>query len=112
MTELKKIEPGTFDGIICSGIYYHITYHVELMKELRRLDVDWIIMDTAVVKSKKPSVQWSMGPNGLEGTPSLEAIEVIAKEFDFQVEQLTTNQFGTPSMWDYNDNGRVTLTIF
>jgi hypothetical protein len=112
LTVLKGIEPGEYDGVICAGIYYHITYHVELMKELKRLDLDWVIMDTTVVTSEKPIVQWSVAPYGLEGTPSQSAVELIAEQEGFEYKYVPSNHFGTNSMWDYNTNNRITMLLY
>jgi hypothetical protein len=112
LEELQKIQPGEFDGVICAGIYYHIDYHVQLMRELRRIGVDWIIVDSAVVLSERPIIQWSDGPNGIEGTPSLAAIKKIAEEFDFEYTQLPSTDYDTPGMWDYRMNGRITMLIY
>lgn len=108
---LKTIEPGTFDGIICAGIYYHITYHVELMKEMERLDVDWIIMDSSVEIEEKPIVKWSLSPYGLEGTPSLSAIKMIAEQNGFDYEDIALTPNESTGMWDYNSGYRKTLTL-
>lgn len=112
LAALKDIEPGEYDGAICAGIYYHITYHVELMDELKRLDLDWVIMDTSVVVSDKPIVQWSLSPYGLEGTPSVSAVELIATEAGLEYEHVPLEENASLGMWDYNAGNRVTMTLF
>lgn len=111
LTELKKVEPGEYDGVVCAGVYYHITYHVELMNELKRLGLKWIIVDSSVVTDEKPVVQWSVAPYGLEGTPSASAIELIAEQAGFEYEYVPSAHFGTSSMWDYNGKGRITMLL-
>jgi 16S rRNA G966 N2-methylase RsmD len=111
LEQLRKIEPGDYDGIINAGIFYHITYHVELMKEMQRLDVDWVIMDSSVQRDEKPIVQWSLSPYGLEGTPSVSAIELMANQYGYSTELVALPQNDTVGMWDYNDGYRVTMTL-
>ena len=82
------------------------------MKELKRLDLDWIIMDTTVVTSDKPIVQWSVAPYGLEGTPSQSAVELIAEQQGFEYKYVPSDHFGTNSMWDYNTGNRITMLLF
>jgi hypothetical protein len=112
---LKEIEPGSYDGVICAGIYYHITYHVELMAEMQRLGIKWIIMDTAVMADEDPIIQWVAGPNGLnglEGIPSRSAIEVIADAAGYKHEYVSVEHLTHPEMWDYRLGNRVTMTLY
>lgn len=111
LTALKDIEPGTYDGILCAGIFYHITYHVQLMNEFKRLGVNWVIMDSSVVVNDKPIVQWSISPYGLEGTPSTLAIEMIAEQSGFKHEYIPSAQIDSVGMWDYKKGNRVTMVL-
>ncbi|MEJ2140119.1 MAG: class I SAM-dependent methyltransferase [Gammaproteobacteria bacterium] len=111
LEELRKIEPGEYDGILNLGIFYHITYHVALMEEMQRLNVDWIILDSSVQLDEKPIVQWSLSPYGMEGTPSVSAIDLMANQYEFSLTRVPlppNNSFG---MWDYNEGGRATFTM-
>jgi hypothetical protein len=115
MEELRNTEPGTYDGVICAGIYYHITYHVELMQELKRIGVKWIIMDTTVLTTDEPVIKWVEGPNGLnglEGIPSPAAIEMIAGHAGFQYEYVPVDHLTSREMWDYRLGNRITMTIY
>jgi 16S rRNA G966 N2-methylase RsmD len=111
LEELRKIEPGEYDGIINAGIFYHIIYHVELMQEMERLDVDWVILDSTVQLDEKPIVQWSLSPYGIEGTPSVSAIELMANQSGFSAELVPLPENTSVGMWDYNDGYRVTMTL-
>ena len=111
LAELRKIEPGTYDGILNAGIFYHITYHVELMKEMERLDIKWVIVDSTVQLDEKPIVQWSLSPYGLEGTPSLSAILLMAEQVGFKSELAPIPANESVGMWDYNEGYRVTLKL-
>jgi 16S rRNA G966 N2-methylase RsmD len=111
LEQLRKIEPGDYDGIINAGIFYHITYHVELMKEMERLDVDWIILDSTVQLDEKPIVKWSLSPYGIEGTPSVSAIELMSNQTGFKTERVPLPENTSVGMWDYNDGYRVTMTL-
>jgi predicted O-methyltransferase YrrM len=112
LEELRNTEPGSYDGVMCAGLYYHITYHVEMLKELKRIGVKWIIMDTAITSDEKGTVTWAIGPNGLEGIPSRSAIEMIADETDFQIEYVPTDHLQGPGTWDYQMGGRIIMTLF
>jgi hypothetical protein len=114
LTMLKDIEPGSYDGVICAGIYYHITYHVELMAELQRLGIKWIIMDTTVVSDELPVIRWVVGPNGLnglEGIPSRAAVEAIANAAGYKHEYVSVDHLTSPDMWDYRLGARVTMLL-
>jgi hypothetical protein len=115
MTRLKNTEPGTYDGVICAGIYYHITYHVELMAELKRIGVKWIIMDTTALTSEKAIIEWVAGPNGLnglEGIPSPSAVEMIAEAAGFKYEYVPVDHLTSKQMWDYRMGNRIAMTIY
>jgi hypothetical protein len=115
MTRLKNTEPGTYDGVICAGIYYHITYHVELMAELKRIGVKWIIMDTTALKVDEPIIKWVAGPNGLnglEGIPSPSAVEMIAEAAGFKYEYVPIDHLTSEHMWDYRWGNRIAMTIY
>jgi 16S rRNA G966 N2-methylase RsmD len=115
LAELNKVTPGSIDGVIFAGLYYHITYHVELMEALKRSGVKWVIMDTQVLGSEEPIIKWVPGPNGLnglEGIPSARAVEMIAEYAGFQYEYVPLDQLTSPEMWDYRMGTRITMTIF
>jgi hypothetical protein len=115
LEELNKVTPGSIDGVILAGLYYHITYHVELMEALKRSGVKWIIMDTTVLGSEKPIIKWVAGPNGLnglEGIPSAAAVEMIATAAGFQYEYVPVDHLTSPEMWDYRKGNRITMAIY
>jgi hypothetical protein len=115
MKVLKKIEPGTYDGVICAGIYYHITYHVALMAEFKRLGIKWIIMDTTVLSSDEPIIKWVDGPHGmnrLEGIPSRSAIEMIAAAVGYKYEYVPVDHLTSKYMWDYRKGNHISMLIY
>jgi 16S rRNA G966 N2-methylase RsmD len=115
LEEINKITPGSVDGVIFAGLYYHITYHVELMKALKESGVKWIIMDTTVLSRDEPLILWVVGPNGLdglEGIPSAAAVEMIATAAGFQWEYVPVDHLSSPEMWDYRKGNRITMTIY
>jgi hypothetical protein len=115
LDELNKVTPGSVDGVIFAGLFYHITYHVELMEALKRSGVKWIIMDTGVLSSDQPIIRWVPGPNGLnglEGIPSARAVEMIAEYAGFQYEYVPLDKLTSPEMWDYRKGNRITMTIY
>jgi hypothetical protein len=81
------------------------------MKEMERLGVDWIIMDSTVQLNEKPIVQWSLSPYGIEGTPSVSAIELMANQSGFSTEPVPLPMSNSVGMWDYNGGYRVTMTL-
>jgi hypothetical protein len=115
LAEINKVTPGSVDGVIFAGLFYHITYHVEIMAALKRSGVKWIIMDTTVLSSDEPIIKWVPGPNGLnglEGVPSARAVEMIAEYAGFQYEYVPVDQVTSAEMWDYRKGNRITMTIF
>jgi hypothetical protein len=48
---LPQLQPGVIDTVFCLGFFYHTLYHMQLIHLLTRLHVQYILMDTAVVKS-------------------------------------------------------------
>ena len=47
--EIKKISPNEIDVVFCFGIFYHVSNHMELLKEIKKLQPKYLILDTAWV---------------------------------------------------------------
>jgi len=113
LEELRKMTPGSFDGVLCLGVFYHITYHVELLKELKRIGVKWIIMDTQIHGGEQPVVYFKINPNyGLQGTPTKSVVEMMLQSTGFKYKQIPTKHLSGPSTEDYRRGMRITYTIF
>lgn len=112
LDNIRNISPGSYDGVLCLGIFYHITYHVELLKELKRIGVKWIIMDTNIISGDRSIVWFKNNPNyGLEGKPTRRAIEVMVKSAGFRYKHIPTQHLTGPSTEDYQNNKRIMMSI-
>jgi predicted RNA methylase len=111
LEEVRKIPAGAYDGVLCAGIFYHITYHYELLKELKRIGIRWIIIDTAISKDEKPIVAYIMNPHyGLQGAPSRAALEMMLESLDYGFEYVPTTHLSGQNVQDYRTGRRITLT--
>ena len=45
---LPTVELGEFDTILCLGFFYHTARQIELMNEVKRIEPEFFILDTAV----------------------------------------------------------------
>ena len=95
--EIKKLKPKEFDVVFCFGIFYHIMNHMQLIREIKRLEPKYLILDTEVTISKHPIIRIHQEippitdpliPNDryIVGRPSKSGIEMMLKAigFDFQ----------------------------
>jgi hypothetical protein len=46
--EITKIEPNVIDTIFCFGFFYHTINHMQLLREIKRLNPKCIIFDTSI----------------------------------------------------------------
>jgi ubiquinone/menaquinone biosynthesis C-methylase UbiE len=49
---LRPVQPGSFDTILCFGIFSHLIEQVEILREIRRIAPEHFILDTWVAKQK------------------------------------------------------------
>lgn len=47
---LPKVKPGEFDTILCLDFFYHTIRQVELIREIERIQPEWLIFDTQVAQ--------------------------------------------------------------
>jgi len=45
---MQKLEPGSFDTVFLFGVFYHVTNHLEILREIARLRPTNLILDTEV----------------------------------------------------------------
>jgi 2-polyprenyl-3-methyl-5-hydroxy-6-metoxy-1,4-benzoquinol methylase len=50
--EIRRLEPGQFDTILCLGFFYHTMHHFYLLQQFQRLAPKHLILDTAINSSK------------------------------------------------------------
>jgi len=98
--KIKELKPREFDVVFCFGVFYHIMDHMLLLKEIKRLQVKYLILDTEISTSNSPIIQIreqrrehkelpitdSLGNKQfIRGTPSKPALEMMLKSvgFDF-----------------------------
>ena len=95
--EIKKIPPNQIDVVFCFGIFYHVSNHMELLKEIKRLQPKYLILDTEISKSKDPIIRLRkepyFTPDGtisfekfIAGRPSQTALNMMLNALDFKIE--------------------------
>lgn len=50
---LRTVEPGSFDTVLCFGVMSHLIEHVEVIREIRRINPSCFILDTAVAREQR-----------------------------------------------------------
>ncbi len=45
---MPKVKPREFDTILCFGFFYHTIRQIELIREIKRIEPKFFILDTAV----------------------------------------------------------------
>ena len=94
--EIKKIPPNEIDVVFCFGIFYHISNHMDLLKEIKRLNPKYLILDTEITKSKYPIIRLRKEPyytpdsdisfeNFIAGRASQSALNMMLNALDFSV---------------------------
>ncbi len=44
--KLEEVTPGSFDTILCLGIFYHVLHHARLLELIERTQAQFLILDT------------------------------------------------------------------
>jgi hypothetical protein len=112
---------GRFDIVLCLGLFYHVSKHVELLEKIAEVNTDLLVIDTNVVRrggswmrlhgenleSNKSAVD-----RPLAMTPTKRAVHALAREMGYEVVTLEPDfrdERGEPS-WrgamDYRNGSR------
>jgi len=85
---------GPFDIILCLGLFYHINRHVELLRSMRSLNPEVLIIDTSLAVMKGSFLRVSIDDvseprmstdYALVYYPTAEAVLALVSEFSFNV---------------------------
>jgi len=94
--EIKKISPNEIDVVFCFGIFYHVSNHMQLLKEIKKLQPKYLILDTEIAKSKSPIIRLRKEPyytpdstisfeKFIAGRPSQSALNMMLNALDFKI---------------------------
>ena len=94
--EIKKISPNEIDVVFCFGVFYHVSNHMELLKEIKKLQPKYLILDTEITKSKSPIIRLREEPyytpdstisfeKFIAGRPSQSALNMMLNALDFKI---------------------------
>ncbi len=126
--KIKEIKPNEFDVVFCFGIFYHIMNHMLLLHEIKRLRARYLILDTKITTSKKPTIHIrqensqdeGMGiPDSsqidnhvLAGRPSKSSVEIMLNSLGFNFyyyDWLNSGIKNWKNLEDYQLKNRVPL---
>ena len=124
--EIPKLDPGEFDVIFCFGFFYHTIHHAFLLSEIRRLNPEYLILDTNVLSSDEPMIRIAVEGGGegsaivsegadrsktLVGKPSRSAVELMLRNMRFSATLVDWADKGIDdwkSLDDYKTGKRIT----
>ena len=126
---MGAFDPGSFDLILCLGIFYHSVRHYEFFDQFYRLGAGHIILDTevdrgegALIRFRRENDDGEFGslrstkglPHSLVGIPSYSMIEMLCDYFRFTWRVIDWRSFGIEK-WDgiedYRDDRRRTYVL-
>ncbi|HWB57500.1 MAG TPA: class I SAM-dependent methyltransferase [Gaiellaceae bacterium] len=118
------------DVVLCLGYLYHTLRYNELLSRIKDVNPRYLIVDTSIVRSKRPVVRLRLesndpqrnavadslthGDRTLIGWPSRRALELIVEGYGFRVERysdwgsLLRDNSGLDGLEDYAEGRRVT----
>lgn len=106
---------GTFDIVLCLGLMYHVSKHVELLEKISEVNDDVLIIDTALprvpgsfleLRGQNPDSYMSAVDSSLAMAPTKQAVRDLAEEFGYSVVTLEPdfrNKRGRPAWAGGND---------
>ncbi len=119
--KLKELKPNEFDVIFCFGIFYHITNHMLLLTEIKRLQPHYLILDTQITTSQDPIIHFikenplgegagipdssQSGDDILVGRPSKSALEMMLSSLGFDFSYFDWEHSGIKN-WDHMEEYR------
>ena len=115
--EIKKIETNSVDTVFFFGFFYHTMYHMDLLKEIKRLNPNYIIFDSHISQSDSPVIDvfknvTKKGEKILEGYPSKSALEIMLEYFGYSFEYYDWKKKNIDDwdhLGDYKNEKRITL---
>jgi tRNA (mo5U34)-methyltransferase len=113
---------GRFDIVLCLGLFYHVSKHVELLEKIEEVNEDLLVIDTEVARGRgswmklrgqNPKRRLSAVDRTLAMTPTKKAVHDLAKELGYEevvtLEPDFRDEHGEPS-WrgarDYRNGKR------
>jgi len=124
--EIKKLEPETFDIILCLGFFYHTMNHMYLLQEIKRLNPKFFILDTVISQLDSPIIELhnedskveayaiksksNVQDNVLVGWPSKKGIEMMLNDIGFSYEYFDWHS-GKITNWDNLESYKVKARI-
>jgi SAM-dependent methyltransferase len=129
---LSRVEPGTFDTVLCLGFLYHTTRQEELFRKIKRIRPEYLIVDSYVDRNVfsitrfgpkySPSLTFkfenpekegtTIEENGLIATPTKSFIEMMLKTYGFSFEEIVFKKSGIGNwtgLKDYKKKKRVSF---
>lgn len=89
---------GPFDVVLCPGVFYHVSKHVDLIEKVSAVNPDLLVIDTITADLRGSAMRiWSdQSEYGnasvdyeLVMTPTREAVRDIVRQFGYSVKALT-----------------------
>jgi Methyltransferase domain len=116
-SSMSTLESGSFDLILCLGIFYHTIRHYDFFEQFYRLNARHVILDTEITPANDPLVlfryenhqdngtlQLTKGmTRSIVGIPSHAMIAMLAEHFQFAWKMVDWNSFGI-TRWDGIDD--------
>lgn len=110
---MGAFESGSFDLILCLGIFYHTIRHYEFFDQFRRLNAPHVILDTEIIHANDPLVFFryeNHQDNGtlrlthgttrsIVGIPTHAMITLLCDQFRFAWQIVDWSSFGI-TRWD------------
>jgi SAM-dependent methyltransferase len=110
---------GRFDVVLCLGLMYHISKHVQLFEAMAAVDPEFIVIDTTVslMPTSLLKVEWEDSLDNprnaidheLVLVPTRQAVLDMAKQFRFNAVALAPNVTDYTGMEDYRSMQRASF---
>jgi hypothetical protein len=111
-----------FDVVLCFGILYHITDHMQLLGNIAGMEPQWLIVDThvsfhdgAVVELRSRRGESPPPPGSdLEGYPSRAALDAMLASFGWETQYFDWHSSGlieAGGLDDYRSGRRVSAVV-
>jgi len=120
--KMRELKPKDYDVVFCLGIFYHIMNHMQLLREIKRLQPRYIILDTDISLSEQPVIfirkenslieanaipdSLNAGNDIIVGRPSKSALDLMLNSIGFDFDYYDWENAGIKN-WEFLEEYRL-----
>jgi hypothetical protein len=104
--EIQKLDPGTFDVVLCLGFFYHTIHHGFYLSEFKRINAKYIILDTDVSIQEAPIIEVGVDcasepGQAIGSSPDFKGMIVVGRPSHVAIDMMLASYGYTSEYYDW-----------